>query len=377
MMIREYELGIEEFRSLAESQRLSFEMMDAGGNSIVPEFGDMTATSSQRITVDSLQDSGIPQYQAHIPESSSNVVASGSRHGREAQGGNQFEDGRDDSVVPSTPKLGDGVLHSSQGVPGSSSTMNVISEERSASGALGAAPFGAGAPSTFVFGAHPNVRRETLGTSNVTSSSNRSTFDITSGPSGSMSDLALHHGLDRTSIDFAQFTTSQAHVAQNQPTSGHDVNTMISSATSSQSSVGIPSPSTSRGEIQIQEDVEENVVVQEPVQHGQSSEIVTSSSGSANAGNQQLPGDTSSSQTHVAPPQQNPRGRSTSQQRRGIQRQPIVWDNAPNRNQAAQPAPVAASRGLHVPPRQRGGPRGRRPSRMFGAGRRGPRGGVS
>lgn len=226
-------------------------LMDAGGNSVVPEFGDMTATSSQRITVDSLQDSGIPQYQAHIPESSSNVVASGSRLGREAQGGNQFEDGRDDSVVPSTPKLGDGVLHSSQGVPGSSSNMNVIPEERSASGSLGAAPFGAGAPSTFVFGAHPNVRRETLGTSNVTSSSNRSTFDITSGPSGSMSDLALHHGLDRTSIDFAQFTTSQAHVAQNQPTSGHDVNTMISSATSSQSSVGIPSPSTSRGKVAV------------------------------------------------------------------------------------------------------------------------------
>ena len=66
-----------------------------------------------------------------------------------------------------------------------------------------------------------------------------------------MSDLALHHGLDRTSIDFAQFTTGQAHVAQNQPTSGHDVNTMISSATSSQSSVGIPSPSTSRGKVAV------------------------------------------------------------------------------------------------------------------------------
>ena len=222
-------------------------MSDRGGNSIVPEFGEMTATSSQRIPGDLLQDAGIPHYQEHAPESSSSVAAAVSQHSQEAQGGHQFEDGKDDSVVPSTPKLGDGILNSSRGVPGSSSTvLNIGLDDTTGGGAISAPTFAPVATNTFVFASHSNTRGDNLGTSNVTSSSNRSNFDISSGVSGTVPDLALQHGLDRTSIDIAQFTTSQTHVSpQDQPTSGDRTDIMISSAMSPQRSPNIPS--TSRG----------------------------------------------------------------------------------------------------------------------------------
>lgn len=108
-------------------------------------------------------------------------------------------------------------------------------------------------------------------------------------------------------------------------------------------------------------------------QHGQSSEIVTSSSGSANAPNLQVPGETSSSTAQVSQPQIT-RGNSTG--RRGIQRQPIVWDAASNRPQAAPSAPLPAGRGFSGTRPPRGSSRARRPLRgMFSSGRRGPRGG--
>jgi hypothetical protein len=223
-------------------------MSDAGGNSIVPELGEMIASSSERMPGDSLQVTGIPQYQRHAPESSSSVAAVGSQHGQEAQGSNQFEDGKDDSVVPSTPKFGDGVMHSSRGVPGSSSSiMNIVSDDRSGSGAITARPFGDLPPNAFVFASHSTARGESLGTSNVTSSSNRSTFDISSGVSGTVSDLSMQHGLDRTSIDIAQLTGNQALVASNEPTSGDGSNILTSSVMPSHRSPSIPAPSTSRG----------------------------------------------------------------------------------------------------------------------------------
>ena len=222
---------------------------DVGGNSIVPELGEMIATSSERIPGDSLQVSGIPQYQRHAPESSSSVAAVGSQHGPEAQGSNQFEDGKDDSVVPSTPKLGDGAMHSSRGVPGSSSSvMNTVSDDRPGSGSIPTRPFGDLPPNAFVFASHSSARGESLGTSNVTSSSNRSTFDISSGGSGTVSDLSMQHGLDRTSVDIAQLTGNQAPAAsQTEPTSGDGTNILTSSVVSSHRSASVPSPSTSRG----------------------------------------------------------------------------------------------------------------------------------
>ena len=182
-------------------------MSDTGGNSVVPEFGEMIASSSQRVPGESMPIGGVPQYQRHAVESSSSVAASRSQHGQEGHGGSQFEDGKDDSVVPSTPKLGDGMLHSSRGVPGSSSSVL-------GSSSMGARSFEGVAATTFVFGSHASSRGEGAGASNVSSSSNRSTFDISSGVSGTVPDLGLQHGLDRTSVDFAQFAANPAQAGQ-------------------------------------------------------------------------------------------------------------------------------------------------------------------
>ena len=221
-------------------------MSDAGGNSVVPEFGEMITTSSQRIPGESLPIVGIPQYQRHAVESSSSVAASRSQHGQEAHGSSQFEDGKDDSVVPSTPKLGDGMLHSSRGVPGSStSILNVGVDDRVGSSNMGARSFEGVASNTFVFSSHASNRGENAGTSNVTSSGNRSTFDISSGVSGTVSDLALQHGLDRTSVDFAQFTSNPVQLGQqNEPTSGTSTSILTSSGMSSQRTASVASPSS-------------------------------------------------------------------------------------------------------------------------------------
>ena len=114
-----------------------------------------------------------------------------------------------------------------------------------------------------------------------------------------------------------------------------------------------------------------------PTQQGQSSEVVTSSSSLSNTTNQQMAQETSSSIAQ-ATHQPMPRGAAINQgQRRGIQRQPIVWDAASNRSQGAPSMPMAAARGLHGTRHQRGGTgRARRAGRgAFSSMRRGPRGG--
>ena len=214
---------------------------DAGGNSVVPEFGEMTATSSGGLPGDSSQDRERSRYQQHAPESSV------SQQGPEAQASNQFEDDREDSVVPSTPKLGDGLAHSSRGVPGSSTSGLTVGPEGSRSLAITAASLGDTPASTFVFGSPNRATNENLVSSNVSSSSNRpSPFAITSGAGP---DLALQEGLDRTSVDIAQFA---AHPAQERPTSetGIDKSTVPISGIVSSSprrSAQVASASTSRG----------------------------------------------------------------------------------------------------------------------------------
>jgi len=129
------------------------------------------------------------------------------------------------------------------------------------------------------------------------------------------------------------------------------------------------------GDFQLNQDLTEN-----NSQHGQSSEIVTSSSGSASASSQQLPSETSTSAGHVVQPPMTRGGSSASihSQRRGIQRQPIVWDAASSRSQGTPSSPPAAVRGLHGARASRGMPRSRRPIRgMYGQARKPPRGGGS
>lgn len=132
-----------------------------------------------------------------------------------------------------------------------------------------------------------------------------------------------------------------------------------------------------KGDFQLNPDPTENITSQ---QHGQSSEIVTSSSGSASASSQQLPSETSSSSGHVAQPPVPRGGSSTSiqSQRRGIQRQPIIWDAATRRSQGTPSSPPPAVRGMHGARAQRGMPRARRATRgMHGSIRKPPRGGGS
>ena len=220
-----------------------------GGNSIVPEFGDMTATSSERIPGDSSQDAGLPPYQQLAPESSSSGPTMGS-HGPEAQASSQFEDDKDDSVVPSTPKLGEEFVHSSRGVPGSSNTvLNLGTEDaRSGGSATTASQFGRMPANAFVFGSHGSARGETFASSNVSSSSSRSNFAITSGGSGTVPDLASQEGLDRTSVDIAQFSTNPVQVgSRNDPTTGDSSTVLISSAATFPLSAQVSSPSTSQG----------------------------------------------------------------------------------------------------------------------------------
>ena len=122
------------------------------------------------------------------------------------------------------------------------------------------------------------------------------------------------------------------------------------------------------------QDPQEISTGQQPPQQGQSSEVVTSSSSLANTSGAQAAPETSSSVT-IATQQQLPRGSPVNRgQRRGIQRQPIVWDAASTRSQGAPSLPLAAARGIHPARQQRGGPRSRRPGRGTFT-RRGPRGG--
>ena len=218
-----------QFPEQSDNQHNTATASGEAGNSVVPEFGEMIASSSQRVPGESLPIVGVPQYQRHAVESSSSVAASRSQHGQEGHGSSQFEDGKDDSVVPSTPKLGDGILHSSRGVPGSSSSGLGSSN-------MGARPFEGVASNTFVFG----NRGESAGASNVSSSSNRSTFDISSGVSGTVPDLAMQHGLDRTSVDFAQFAANPSQAGQ-QMTSGP--------SSSNTPTLAVPSDSQSIGDV--------------------------------------------------------------------------------------------------------------------------------
>ena len=116
-------------------------------------------------------------------------------------------------------------------------------------------------------------------------------------------------------------------------------------------------------------------------QQNQSSEIVTSSSGSANASSQQPPNETSLSSTGPATQSHGTRGAGSVApqrgQRRGIQRQPIVWENPSSRPQAASTAQPIAGRGMHAAMPPRGGHRARRGRGMYGASRGFTRGGVS
>ena len=122
------------------------------------------------------------------------------------------------------------------------------------------------------------------------------------------------------------------------------------------------------------QDPQEISTGQQPPQQGQSSEVVTSSSSLANTSGAQAAPETSSSVTQ-ATQQQLPRGSPVNRgQRRGIQRQPIVWDAASTRSQGAPSLPLAANRGMHPARQPRGGPRSRRPGRGTYT-RRGPRGG--
>ena len=87
-----------------------------------------------------------------------------------------------------------------------------------------------------------------------------------------------------------------------------------------------------------------------------------------------MPNETSSS-TGQATQSQGTRGAVVGT-RRGIQRQPIVWDPS-SRPQGTSSVPPIPGRGMHGarPPR---GPRSRRPGRgMYGSGRGIPRGGPS
>ena len=132
-----------------------------------------------------------------------------------------------------------------------------------------------------------------------------------------------------------------------------------------------------KGDVQLHQETTEPNNSQ---QHGQSSEIVTSSSGSASASSQQLPGDTSSSGSQIAQPLITRGGSSASihSQRRGIQRQPIVWDAASSISQGNVSGPPVAGRGMQGARSLRGAPRSRRPTRgMYGATRKPPRGGGS
>lgn len=139
---------------------------------------------------------------------------------------------------------------------------------------------------------------------------------------------------------------------------------------------------SSEGDVQLAQDTEEIISSQQHTHQSQSSEVVTSSSGSANTSAQQIPGETSSSAAQA--PQQIHVGRGSTtagSQRRGIQRQPIVWDAASSRSQGTPPGPSMPVRGMHGTRPMRGAPRSRRVARgiptrgMFGTARRAPRGG--
>lgn len=199
--------------------------------------------------------------------------------------------------------------------------------------------------------------------------------------------------------------------SKNEPTTGDSATVLISSAVSSpRRSTQVSSPSTSRGsqismslsaniaaplvptESQPRADVgssEGDLLLNQAVlpvplgqqpQQGQSSEIVTSSSGSINASSQQVPNETTSSSTGQATQSQGTRGAGSVTHhslRRGIQRQPIVWDSASSRPQGTSSVPQLAGRGIQGT-RSHRGQRARRAGRgMFGAGRGLPRGGGS
>ena len=116
---------------------------------------------------------------------------------------------------------------------------------------------------------------------------------------------------------------------------------------------------------------------------GQTIEIVTSSSGSTNAAGQQPTNETHSSLTDEATQsQQTARGTGQTehgQQRRGIQRRPIIWDSASGgqSTSATQAGVQAAPRGMQGARGLRGPRSGRRAGRgMYGPGRGLPRGGA-
>ena len=123
---------------------------------------------------------------------------------------------------------------------------------------------------------------------------------------------------------------------------------------------------------------------QQPNQR-QTIEIVTSSSGSANAVRQQPANESSSSLIgQSTQSQQASRGTDQtvySQQRRGIQRRPITWDSASSSQQntlSTQSNVPIAPRGMHGARGLRGPRSGRRAGRgIYGPGRGLPRGGAS
>ena len=120
-------------------------------------------------------------------------------------------------------------------------------------------------------------------------------------------------------------------------------------------------------------DPQEVSTSQQPPQQGQSSEVVTSSGSQSNTSSAQMAQETSSTVSPQVTHQQTSRGVAAGT-RRGIQRQPIVWDAAASRSQGAPSLPLAAARGMRGTRQQRGGPRSRRAGRGAFT-RRGPRGG--
>ena len=224
-----------------------------GGNSVVPEFGELTATSSERLPTAGGSNAQ-ETYRLHAPPESSSATRVSKRGGQEAQtSSHQFEDDREDSVVPSTPKLSEGLAHSSRGVPGSSTSgLGVISENIRSSGGIAAVPREeSSTASTFIFRSTPvaGTSTENLVSSDVSSSSNRgaANFGGVSSQTG-VSDLASQEGgLDRTSVDIAQFAAGL--VSQDQtPNSVIRAKLHTSSAVSSSPRPAHrASPSTSTG----------------------------------------------------------------------------------------------------------------------------------
>ena len=134
----------------------------------------------------------------------------------------------------------------------------------------------------------------------------------------------------------------------------------------------IQNPLLKVGDALLAHDPQEVSTSQQPPQQGQSSEVVTSSGSQSNTSSAQMAQETSSTVSPQVTHQQTSRGVAT---RRGIQRQPIVWDAAASRSQGAPSLPLAAARGMHGTRQQRGGPRSRRAGRGAFI-RRGPRGGA-